>query len=96
MDCRSYTTRLRQLLFRRPSVKSVDSYTPENDPSASQFTVTYRYTVSLPDWAATSEIKNAFPRAARDSQGEDATGTPIKSQNGWQVQNVNAPSQAGD
>ncbi|MGA3130234.1 MAG: hypothetical protein ABSD59_05500 [Terracidiphilus sp.] len=79
-----------------PRVKSVDSYAPSNDPSASQFTVTYRYAVSLPDWANTSEMKTAFPRAARDSQGQEATANLIKSQNSWQVQNVNAPTRASD
>jgi len=79
-----------------PTVKSVDSYSPNNDPSASQYTVTYRYAVSLPGWANTSEIKTAFPRAASDSQGQEATATLGKSQNGWQVQNVNSAGQAGD
>jgi hypothetical protein len=79
-----------------PTVKSVDSYAPDNDASASQFTVTYRYVVSLPGWASTSEIKTAFPLAARDSQGQEATASLVKSQGGWQVQNVNAPTQAGN
>jgi hypothetical protein len=79
-----------------PRVKSVDSYAPDNNRSASQFTVTYRYAVSLPGWADNSEIKTAFPRAARDSQGQEATATLVKSQSGWQVQNVNTPTQAGD
>jgi hypothetical protein len=79
-----------------PTVKSVDNYTPNNDPSASQFAVTYRYAVSLPDWANTSEIKTAFPRAARDAQGQEATATLVKSQSGWQVQNVTSTTQTGD
>jgi len=78
------------------TVKSVDSYAPNNDPSASQYTVTYRYAISLPDWAATSEIKTAFPHAARESQGQEATATLVKSPSGWQVQNVALPSQPGD
>jgi hypothetical protein len=78
-----------------PHVKSVDTYSPGNDSSATQYTVTYRYVISLPDWAATSEMKTAFPRAARDSQGQEATATLVKSQNGWQVQSVNAPSPLG-
>jgi hypothetical protein len=79
-----------------PTVKSVDSYVPNNDPSASQFTVTYHYAISLPNWAAASEIGTAFPRAALDSQGQEATAVLVKSQNGWQVQNVNAPNQPGN
>ncbi len=79
-----------------PTVKSVDNYTPNNDPGASQFSVTYRYAGSLPGWADTSEIKTAFPRAARDSEGREVTATLVKSQSGWQVQNVNSNSQTGD
>jgi hypothetical protein len=79
-----------------PKVKSLDSYTPNNDPNATQYSVTYRYGVSLPGWASTSEIKNAFPRAARDSQGQEATATLIKSENGWQVQNITSPSAPGE
>ena len=71
-----------------PDVSSIDSYAPNNDPNAAQFSVTYRYAVSLPSWANTPEIKTAFPRAARDSQGQEATATLLKSSNGWQVQNV--------
>jgi hypothetical protein len=73
-----------------PDVSSIDSYAPNNDPSATQFTVTYRYTVSLPGWANSSEIKTAFPRAARDSYGQEATATLVKSNDGWQVQNVSS------
>lgn len=76
-----------------PDVSSIDSYSPNNDPNATQFTVTYRYTVSLPSWANTSEMKTAFPRAARDSQGQEATATLLKSGDGWQVQNVSSASQ---
>ena len=74
-----------------PKVQSVDSYAPANDASASQYSVTYRYAISPPSWANTPEIKTAFPRVARDSDGEQATATLVKSSNGWQVQNV-APS----
>jgi len=82
--------------FGSPKVKSVDSYSPDDNPNASQFTVNYRYAVSLPGWADTSEVKTAFPRAARDSQAQEATATLVKSQSGWQVQNVNAAEQPGD
>jgi hypothetical protein len=71
-----------------PAVKSIDSYTPNNNPNATQYAVTYRYAVSLPDWANTAEIKTAFPRAANASQGQEASATLVKNQNGWQVQNV--------
>jgi len=78
-----------------PRVKSVVGYTPANDSSATQYMVTYRYAVSLPDWA-NFEIQTAFPRVASDSQGQEATAKLVKSQDGWQVQNVSAPSQSGD
>jgi len=71
-----------------PDIASIDSYAPNNNPNATQFTLTYRYSVSLPSWANTAEIKTAFPRAARDSQGQEATATLVKSSEGWQVQNV--------
>lgn len=75
-----------------PDVSSIDSYSPNNDPNATQFTVTYRYAVSLPSWASTSEIKTAFTQVARDSQGQEATATLVKSRDGWQVQNVSQVS----
>ncbi|MGH9560783.1 MAG: hypothetical protein ACRD3S_04945, partial [Terracidiphilus sp.] len=60
------------------------------------YNVTYHYSLSLPGWANTPEIKTAFPRAARDSQGQEATATLAKSQNGWQVQNVNTSNPTGE
>lgn len=71
-----------------PDVSSIDSYAPTNNPNATQYTVTYRYAVSLPSWANTPEMKTAFPRAAHDGNGQEATATLGKSSDGWQVQNV--------
>jgi hypothetical protein len=71
-----------------PDISSIDSYAPNNDPNATQFTLTYRYSVSLPSWANSSEIKSAFPWVARISQGQEATAILVKSSDGWQVQNV--------
>jgi hypothetical protein len=79
-----------------PDVSSIDSYAPNNDPNATQYSVTYRYAVSLPSWAGNSEIKTAFPRAARDGHGQEATATLVKSGDGWQVQNVTPSGQLGD
>ena len=76
------------LCLGNPRVQSIDSYSPDT-PNATQYSVNYRYSLSLPGWANTPEIKTAFPRAARDSEGQEATATLTKSQNGWQVQNVN-------
>jgi len=71
-----------------PSVKSIDTYTPKDNPDASQFNVTYHYSVSLPGWANNAEIKTVFPRATNAGQGQEASATLMKSQNGWQVQNA--------
>lgn len=74
--------------FGAPKVNTIDSYTPADNSNASQYNVTYNYSVSLPDWANTAEIKAAFPRIANQSSGQTATATLDKSSNGWQVQNV--------
>jgi hypothetical protein len=80
-----------------PDVSSIDSYSPNNDPDATQYTVTYRYSVALPSWANNAEMKTAFPRAAHDSQGQEATATLVKNGSGWQVQNVSsAAGPSGD
>ena len=71
-----------------PSVQSIDTYNPKGNPDASQFSVTYHYSVSLPGWANSSEIKTAFPRAANAGQGQEAAATLVKTDNGWQVQNA--------
>ena len=81
--------------FGSPDVSSIDSYSP-NDPNATQYNVTYRYAVSLPSWANTAEMKTAFPRAARDSRGEEASATLVKNGDNWQVQNVSASDSSGD
>ncbi len=78
-----------------PQVQSIDSYSP-NTADATQYTVTYRYSLSLPGWADTAEIRTAFPRVARDSQGQETTATLIKSSNGWQVQSANTSNPTGE
>jgi hypothetical protein len=67
----------------------VDSYIPA-DPNASQYTVNYRYGItSVPDWANTTEMKTAYPRIVRQSSGASTgTATLTKSNDGWQVSNV--------
>ncbi|MFT4112873.1 hypothetical protein [Silvibacterium sp.] len=76
-------------------VKSIDTYTPSDNPDATQYTVNYHYDVaSLADWAKSTEITTAFPKIATDSSGQQtATATLTKSSDGWQVTNVN-PSAA--
>ena len=72
-----------------PKVSSIDTYTA-SDSSATQYNVSYHYSVNLPDWANSAEIKTAFPRIATDSDSNAATATLAKSKDGWQVQNVSA------
>jgi hypothetical protein len=71
-----------------PKVKSIDSYSPADNTSASQYAVTYRYAVSLPSWASNTEIKTAFPRVERSGDGQEASATLLRTDNGWQVQGV--------
>jgi hypothetical protein len=73
--------------FGTRSVTSVDSYTPPDNPDATQFTVNYHYSVaSAPDWATSAEMKTAFPKIATDTSGQQTgSATLLKSNNGWQV-----------
>jgi hypothetical protein len=73
--------------FGHPSVISIDGFVPDTG-GASQYSVSYHFGVSLPDWANTAEIKTAFPSAAVLSSGQAATATLTGADNSWQVQNV--------
>jgi hypothetical protein len=81
-------------------VTSVDSYTPPDNPDATQFSVTYHYSVSpTADWANNAEVKTAFPRLAAETSGaQTGTASLSKSDNGWQVVNIEpaTPSPAGE
>lgn len=81
--------------YGHPAVTSIDNYTPADNPDATQFSVSYHYAITLPDWANTTEIKTAFPRVAADSAGQSGTANLSKSNDGWVVQNAqpapNAP-----
>jgi len=68
-------------------VDSVLAYSPA-DPDVLQYSVNYHYSVSAPDWANGPEIKTAFPQIGRDIAGENATATLVKTDSGWNVQNV--------
>ena len=70
-------------------VTTVDSFTPADNPDATQFTVNYHYDVaSVPDWANSTEMKTAFPKVASDTSGQQsATATLVKTSSGWQVTN---------
>jgi hypothetical protein len=86
--------------YGHPSVTSIDSYTPPDNPDATQFTVSYHYSVSpTADWANNAEVKTAFPRLAAETSGaQTGTASLSKSNNGWQVMNIQpaTPSPAGE
>jgi len=73
--------------FGHREVTTVDSFTPSDNPDATQYSVTYNYDVAgVPGWASTTEMKTAFPKIASDTSGQQtATATLVKSNNGWQV-----------
>ncbi len=75
--------------YGHPEVSNIDSYTAADD-SATRYTVTYHYGAgSPPGWANSAEMKTAFPRMAAETSGQQvATATLAKSDNGWQVLNV--------
>jgi hypothetical protein len=77
--------------YGHPQVMAIDSYTAADD-AATRYSVTYHYSVSGPPaWANSAEMKNAFPKLAADTSGQEvATATLVKSDNGWVVQNVQA------
>jgi len=68
-------------------VDSILAYSPA-DSDAPQYTVNFHYSVSAPDWANNPEIKTAFPQIGRDIAGENASATLVKTDSGWNVQNV--------
>ena len=69
-------------------VDSILAYSP-SDPDAAQYSVNYHYSVDAPDWANKPEIKTAFPQIGADIAGNNATATLVKTDSGWNVQNVN-------
>jgi hypothetical protein len=77
--------------FGHPEVTSIDEYTPAND-SQTQYNVTYHIgTGNVPAWANSAEVKTAFPKVATATAGQQtATATMVKTDSGWQVQNVQA------
>jgi len=67
-------------------VTTIDSYTPADNPDATQYSVNYHYNVpNLPGWAATAEMQTGFPKIAADAAGQAAVANLVKSSNGWQV-----------
>lgn len=82
--------------FGHREVTSIDGYTPSDNSNATQYSVSYHYSISsVPDWAGTTEMKTAFPKIAAVTSGQQtATATLVKSSSGWQVTSVSpAPDQ---
>ena len=77
--------------YGRPQVATIDNYTA-TDGTDTRYTVTYHYAAgSPPAWANSAEMKTAFPKLAAETSGRQvATATLLKTDNGWQVQNVQA------
>lgn len=75
--------------YGHPEVISIDGYTPADD-TQTRYTVTYHYgAANVPGWANSAEIKTAFPRLATETSGtQTATASLVKSNDSWQVQNV--------
>jgi hypothetical protein len=75
--------------FGHLEVSSIDNYTPA-DPDAVRYSVSYHVGLgSVPDWANSQEMKTAFPKIVSDNSSQSmATANLVKSENGWQVENV--------
>jgi hypothetical protein len=73
-------------------VTTVDDFTPNDVNDPTQYTVHYHHALTgVPPWAATPEMKTAFPKIAADMSGQrTATASVSKSSNGWEVVNVHA------
>ncbi len=77
-------------------VTTVDSYSPPDNPDATQYSVTYHFSVTPPDWANSAELKTAFPNVAADSSGQQiATASLTKSNDGWLVGSVQPSAPTG-
>jgi hypothetical protein len=75
--------------FGSPKVTSVDNYTPAQ-PNGNTYSVSYQYSVNLPDWAKTEEMRTAFPSVGLWGTPRAATANLTKGETGWSVQHVAA------
>ncbi len=75
--------------FGHPEVTAVDGFTPADDTDT-RYTVNYHYgDTHLPAWATSAEMKTAFPRlAAVNAATQTGTASLTKTNDSWQVQNV--------
>jgi hypothetical protein len=82
--------------FGHLEASSIDNYTP-TEPDAARYSVTYHVGLTgIPDWANSTEMKTAFPKIASDNSGQRVvTANLVKSENGWQVEDVQPPPNAG-
>jgi hypothetical protein len=82
--------------YGHPEVSNIDNFAAADD-SATRYSVTYHYAAgSPPGWANSPGMKTAFPKMAAETSGQQvATATLMKTDNAWQVQNVQvAPAPA--
>ena len=77
--------------YGHPQVSAIDSFTAADD-AGTRYNVTYHYAAaSPPAWANSAEMKTAFPKLAAETSGQQvATAVLLKTDTGWQVQNVQA------
>jgi len=75
--------------YGHPQVTAIDSQTAADD-TGTRYNVTYHYgPANLPGWANSAEMKTAFPKLAVETDGRQAaTASLLKTDSGWQVQNV--------
>lgn len=76
--------------FGHREVTTIDGFSPADVSDATQYSVSYHYDVaSVPAWAATVEMKTAFPKVAIDTSGQQtAVANVVKSNSGWQVNSI--------
>jgi hypothetical protein len=77
--------------YAHPEVMAIDSFNAVDD-TGTRYSVTYHYhAANPPEWANNPEMKTAFPKLGAETSGQQvATATLVKTESGWQVQNVQA------
>jgi hypothetical protein len=75
-------------------VTTIDGFAAKPDAGENVYTVNFHYDVAhIPAWAATAEMKTAFPIIAADTAEQAGTTTLTRAPNGWQVSGM--PPRAG-
>lgn len=75
--------------FGAPQVTAVNNYTAL-DSGGDAYTVSYQYSVILPDRVRTDEMMTAFPSIDRMSAPRTATANLTRSNGDWEVQDMSA------